>query len=208
MCAFSHLPVTAHCCGREGPISTKSTLALWVRVLGGAVRRYRQRPEGLPPRERGAPGGVCLPPLPCTPAFLHPASLQFPRGRVLFSVRVCGHLLLGLWGPGPVSHPGQESAAGSREVKLGWLGLRMGSVHDAPWSSVSPGPSLCPCVGPGQELRPGCQHAGPTCTGPEARPDPGSWRLRSVQGSALSPLSAVSRTPGAPRFGEGQARGS
>lgn len=138
MCAFSHLPVTAHCCGREGPISTKSTLALWVRVSGGAVRRYRQRPEGLPPRERGAPGGVCLPPLPCTPAFLHPASLQFPRGRVLFSVRVCGHLLLGLWGPGPVSHPGQESAAGSCEVKLGWLGLRMGSVHDAPWSSVSP----------------------------------------------------------------------
>lgn len=61
--------------------------------------------------------------------------------RVLFGVRVCGHLLLGLGTRTSVSHPGRESATDSREVKLGWLGLRMGSVHDAPWSSVSPTPA-------------------------------------------------------------------
>ena len=62
-------------------------------------------------------------------------------GRVLIDVRVCGDLLLGLGTRTSVSHPVSESATDSREVKLGWLGLRMSSVHDASWRSVSPTPA-------------------------------------------------------------------
>lgn len=130
---------------------------MWWVLLESACRR----PEGLPPREWGAPGGrlPTAPPLACLSSWPGTASLEgmavdVPRsqdrdsmcpavpsdstqhpfsplagageGRVLFGVRVCGHLLLGLRTRTTVSHPGQESATDSREVKLGWLGLRMG----------------------------------------------------------------------------------
>lgn len=125
-------------------------------------------------------------------------------GRVLFDVRVCGHLLLSLGTRTSVSHPGREGATDSREVKLGWLGLRMGSMHDAPWSSVSPTPASACARGQARSSTLGVSVLVLLAQGQGLNGTQGRAPLRGVQGSALSPMKAVGCTPRAPRLGEGQ----